>query len=60
MGRRVVLKEEPLSVTFLIRNAVLKLKLHSCAVGRSFGVCVGRNGTPEPIPNVDLQSFWGL
>lgn len=51
MGRRVVLKEEALSVTFLIRNAVFKLSLHSCAVGRSLGVCVGENGTPEPIPH---------
>lgn len=50
MGRRVVLKEEALSVTFLIRNAVFKLSLHSCAVGRSLGVCVGENGTPEPTP----------
>lgn len=57
MGRRVVLKEEALSVTFLIRNAVFKLKLHSCAVGRSLGVCVGENGAPEPIPDWMCSHF---
>lgn len=56
----MVLKEQPLSVTFLIRNGVFVLKLHSCAVGRSFGVCVGGDGTPGPVPHVDLQSLWGL
>lgn len=57
MGRRVVLKEEALSVTFLIRNAVFKLKLHSCAVGRSLGVCVGENGAPESIPHWVSRHF---
>lgn len=53
-------KEEALSVTFLIRNGVFKVKLHSSAVGRSFEVCVGRNGTPETFPHFDHQSFGGL
>lgn len=60
MGSRVVPKEEALSVTFLIRNGVFELKLRSCAVGRCSGVCVGGDGTPEPIHHVDPPSFWGL
>lgn len=56
----MVFKEEAPSVTFLIRNGVFKLKLHSSAVGRSFEVCVGRNGTPETFPNFDHRSFWVL
>lgn len=44
----MVLKEETLSVTFLIRNGVFKLKSHSSAVGCSFEV--GRNGALETFP----------
>lgn len=44
----MVLKEETLSVTFLIRNSVFKLKLYSSAVGSSFEV--GTDGTLETFP----------
>lgn len=56
MGRRVVLQEEPLSVPVLLRNAVFKLKLQAVL----WEDPLGGNGTPEPVPRVDLLSFGGL